>query len=94
MGINMSDEKERAAAQSRARMARNLEDRQRAYGPRLTPDGEPKPAPIRLSELKKLPKRKRKQPWILVETEGQPRFEGGCSWVQGGLPSLGKDRKG
>src|SRR5271157_3185498 len=37
-------------------------------GPRLTPDGERKPAPIRLSELKKLPKRKR--PWILVETEG------------------------
>ncbi len=43
----------------------------------------------------KPPKRKkgkRVQPSPRFETDGQPRFEGGFSWVQGGLPSLGKRR--
>ena len=108
MGINMGKEKERAAAKSQARMAKNLGDRERAYGPLLTSDGLPKTVPTRVSEVnprknkgakhKSRTKRKRREsePRFIVvgfkEYDAHPRFEGGIRWEQGGLPGSGKRR--
>jgi hypothetical protein len=49
------------------------------------------PDPQKKSSGKKSKKRKVRElhePW----TDGQPRFEGGIRWEQGGLPGLGKRR--
>ena len=78
-------------------MEKNLEDRQKAYGQGFTPDGLPELAPIGFSELEKQAKSKPRQPRFVNVTstekyDGQPRFEGGISWNQGGLPGLGKRR--
>jgi hypothetical protein len=101
MGIRKSLEKNEARAKVKARMEKNLEDRQRAYGPGFTPDGLPEPAPSSSSEVKKQGKSKQKKgkrghPRFIetrfTEHDGQPRFEGGISWNQGGLPGSGKRR--
>jgi len=96
MGIRKRLEKNKAVAKVKARMEKNLEDRQRAYGSGFTSDGLPEPAPIGFSELKKQAKSNRRQPRFLevtfTEYDGQPRFEGGISWNQGGLPGSGKRR--
>lgn len=85
-----------AAAKVKARMEKNLEGRQKAYGPGFTPDGQPEPAPISFSELKKQSKRGQSRPRFIearfTEHDGHPRFEGGIRWEQGGSPGLGKRR--
>ena len=96
MGIRKSLEKNKARAKAKARMEKNLEDRQRAYGPGFTPDGLPEPAPTSFSELKKQATSKRGHPRFIevrfTEYDGHPRFQDGICWCQGGLPGLGKRR--
>ena len=85
-----------AAAKVKARMEKNLEDRQKAYGPGFTPDGLPEPAPISFSELKKQSKPGQSRARFIearfTEHDAHPRFEGGIRWKQGGSPGLGKRR--
>lgn len=96
-GMGVRIDKNKARAKVKARMEKNLEDRQKAYGPGFTPDGLPEPAPIGLSELKKQTKSKRgRRPKFMevgfTEHDSHPRFSGGIRWKQGGLPGSGKRR--
>jgi hypothetical protein len=100
MGVQI--DKKEVRAKAKARMEKNLEDRQRAYGPGFTPDGLPEPAPVGFSEVKKQGrseqnKGKHGHPKFIEATftqyDAHPRFAGGIRYKQGGLPTLGKKRR-
>lgn len=89
--------RQKKKAEALANMEEYLREQERIYGSRLTSDGLPKPAAAGFSELLKEAKSKGRQKRRLIvvgfnEYEGQPRFEGGASVIQGGLPTLGKHR--
>jgi len=93
-GLRKKLEKNKAV---KARMEKNLEDRQRAYGPGFTSDGLPQPTSVGFSELLEQEKKLKPVHPKFIETrftkyDGHPQSEGGIHWEQGGLPGLGKRR--